>query len=637
MRRIATLLATCLLALSISAAEKAKWTLMCYSAADNDLEAPMMDDLREMAAAGASADVKIIVLAKRSPKSKPAEQYSDKGLVNLPNWTSAKLLQVEKDKLVELQDWGNANSGSPETLKKFILTTAQQCPAERYALIMSDHGASWPGACSDESSNHSMLTTADIRSVLAETTKTTGTFEFIGFDACLMGSLEVASMLAPFGRFFVASEELEPGVGWNYTPVLAALHKNPAMTGADLGRQIVDCYKQFFDTHAEEHVRRAGMGVTLGVIALEKIPALEQSLKSFAQSCAAALEKHGRKGWLAVAKARAEAERYGGQNAEIFVVDIAHFASLLKKSGIQELAAPADSVEKAVQAAVLHKIKGKARPHANGLSIFFPANPALLDLKPPLRYSDFPIVAATDWAPMLKTFCALADGDDARPDIGEAECEDHTIEAGTSVELDVQLNNVDDIEESYFILTRKVGDSHIVMGQIGIEPDEEGRLQDSWDGEWFTVEDGEKKLVCPVTGFEEVDDEEDTYFVEVPVQVLSDGEEEWLNARMYFYIDFNNDDITGEFVYAFRDGRCGPREVELSAGDKVRPMYVKIDAKGESTLVASDDDDDIIAIDDPDEVLVKSEKVEKGKYVVGFLVKDYAGNTDTALTEVEVQ
>ena len=41
-------------------------------------------------------------------------------------------------------------------------------------------------------------------------------FDWIGFDACLMGMLEVADVLSPYANYMIASEELEAGSGWNY-------------------------------------------------------------------------------------------------------------------------------------------------------------------------------------------------------------------------------------------------------------------------------------------------------------------------------------------------------------------------------------------------------------------------------------
>lgn len=68
--------------------------------------------------------------------------------------------------------------------------------------------------------------------------------EMVGMDACLMGHLEVLSALAPHARYSVVSQEVEPALGWAYASFLQALQQDPDMTGAELGKLIVDSYVQ---------------------------------------------------------------------------------------------------------------------------------------------------------------------------------------------------------------------------------------------------------------------------------------------------------------------------------------------------------------------------------------------------------
>ena len=43
------------------------------------------------------------------------------------------------------------------------------------------------------------------------------TYDFIGFDACLMATVETALVASNYADYMIASEETEPGVGWYYT------------------------------------------------------------------------------------------------------------------------------------------------------------------------------------------------------------------------------------------------------------------------------------------------------------------------------------------------------------------------------------------------------------------------------------
>ncbi len=58
-----------------AAARDAEWTFLLYLAADNNLEASTLADLREMIAVGGSDQVKIIALVDRSEKHDPAMGY----------------------------------------------------------------------------------------------------------------------------------------------------------------------------------------------------------------------------------------------------------------------------------------------------------------------------------------------------------------------------------------------------------------------------------------------------------------------------------------------------------------------------------------------------------------------------------
>ena len=70
------------------------------------------------------------------------------------------------------------------------------------------------------------------------------------------------------GFFVVASEETEPGNGWLYSGWLSKLAKNPAMNGAELGKEICDSFKQ--------GCKQAGPDaeITLSVTDLSKTPAV---------------------------------------------------------------------------------------------------------------------------------------------------------------------------------------------------------------------------------------------------------------------------------------------------------------------------------------------------------------------------
>jgi len=186
------------------------WTVMLYSIADTNLEPFMMDDVTEMATVGTTANVNMVALVDR------AVDYSADPVLGLGDWTGGKVLEIGQGSALELADWGDIDTGDPALLASFITQAVSAYPAQHYALILSDHGASWPGVGGDESAGGNGLTLAEIQDGISTGLDTVGVdqLDLLGFDACLMATYEVASTLAPLAQRMVASEELERR-GWS--------------------------------------------------------------------------------------------------------------------------------------------------------------------------------------------------------------------------------------------------------------------------------------------------------------------------------------------------------------------------------------------------------------------------------------
>ena len=619
-----------------SAPEKAEWTLLMYTDADNDLELDQMEDLKEMLSAGSTKQVNVVMLADRHPNG-DGRKYTNEPIANLKNWTTAKLLHVEHNHLEELEDWGEANMGDPATLKKFLQTGAKSFPAQHYGLILEDHGTGWAGACADESNGDDMLTTDEIAGSLKQVTATTGKFELIGFDACLMGNFEVAKAMAPYAHVMVASEELEPGSGWSYTPMLDALNKSPKMDGIGLGRIIVDTYQESFSGADSQEEAEA---ITLGVIKLDQIGPLEKAVNEFALADQAALAKQDRESWLKIANARSRAEDYGktGENEGTGQYDLLHLAQNIKaEPPNNEAAQSADALIQAMKNVVAYNIRGQARPHANGLSIFFPA--AKEELTEQLGKADYlhtSFSVSGKWLPFLNAYTQIEQEDTDAPSVGEVQTTDDDMQKGDVASVTAQVK-ADDIEDATFVLASKQNNNELILGQIPAEPDQKGQLKESWDGEWFTVGDEQTELICPISDFEELNDKEDTYLAEVPAQVRFKGTSQWFEVSLYFYLDFNGEDVSGKFIYAFENTKFGPREIQLESGDDVRPVYLSIDARGKEHLIASDRNDQILHLRSEADLKVGRQKVPNGTYEIGFVVTDFAGNTTEKFTTVKME
>jgi hypothetical protein len=130
--------------------------------------------------------------------------------------------------------------GDPAALADFLAWGTANYPAQHIALVLWDHGGGCSGLDWDESSpgeDHLAL------SELASTLQTAGaSLDIVGFDACLMGRMDVLAALAPYAGLVVASEEVIPATGWDYRTWLGHLYVQPAMPPRDLAGIMVSDY-----------------------------------------------------------------------------------------------------------------------------------------------------------------------------------------------------------------------------------------------------------------------------------------------------------------------------------------------------------------------------------------------------------
>ncbi|MCL1882597.1 MAG: clostripain-related cysteine peptidase [Defluviitaleaceae bacterium] len=172
----------------------------------------------------------------------------------------------------ELESMGMVNMGNPDTLRDFIIFSMDNFPAEKYGLIMWDHGGgSIAGFGHDEKFGDASLTLMDMKKAFDESGLSETKLEFLGFDACLMATVEMAVLASDYAHVLIAAEDLEPGEGWDYN-FLGYLNENPHMSGFELGEIIVDTFIEYFEARglADEEI------LTLSVTDLSKVtPVME--------------------------------------------------------------------------------------------------------------------------------------------------------------------------------------------------------------------------------------------------------------------------------------------------------------------------------------------------------------------------
>ena len=170
----------------------------------------------------------------------------------------------------------NADMGAWETLQKFVNFTTTYFPAEHYALIFWDHGGGplW-GYGSDELFDSDSLLLDEMKNAMNGTIFSGYTkLDLVGFDACLMGSYEVMNLWQRYAKYYIGSEELEPGDGWDYH-FLEVL--NQTEDPVRIGRSIVDHYGAYYDSQRTDNY---DPDTTLSLISLSDLRAFSRLLES---------------------------------------------------------------------------------------------------------------------------------------------------------------------------------------------------------------------------------------------------------------------------------------------------------------------------------------------------------------------
>ncbi|KIR01280.1 peptidase C11, clostripain [Lachnospiraceae bacterium TWA4] len=248
---------------------------------------------------------------------------------------------------------------SPNTLSSFIKYCAKNYPANRNELIFWNHGGgSVTGYGYDEKNPRSgSMSLSGINKAL----KSAGTtFDFIGFDACLMATVETALMLDDYADYLIGSEETEPGIGWYYTNWLNQLSKNPSMSTVELGKIIADDFVSECDKNCK------GQKTTLSVIDLaEASTTIPSVLADFSKSTTDLIKNDSYK---TVSNARYKAREFA-QSSAIDQVDLVHLAKNIGSDAGNKLS-------DAILSAVKYNQTSSNMTNAYGLSVYFPAKKA---------------------------------------------------------------------------------------------------------------------------------------------------------------------------------------------------------------------------------------------------------------------
>jgi len=402
-----------------------QWTAMVWMAGDNDLERFALGDLAELKKTASTVDIDVVAQVDTMRDDKTRRYHLRPGT------------DLEAD-VVELL--GETNTGDPRTAVDFFTWGIRKHPAERYLAVIWNHGsgidetdiyrdAALRGlrierrsvgaavlprraarvavskrfrralfastvhaavrerAIAYDDTARDFLDNAELKRVLVEVTRATRrTIDVLGFDACLMNMIEVAYQLRGSVHYIVGSEELEPGDGWPYDQVLAALAKAPRTAPAALARRVVDLYVKSYPRDS----------VTLSALDLRHLDVVTDAVDSLAAALIKAIKDPAE--YRVARRAVNRAQHYDTKDF-VDLADLCGQLVLLSRDRAVKEAARATAAavdDSGFVIAEKHRGTGVARSH--GVTIYVPRGDASV------AYRKLDFARATRWATFIAAY-----------------------------------------------------------------------------------------------------------------------------------------------------------------------------------------------------------------------------------------
>ncbi|MBR6570053.1 MAG: hypothetical protein IKK75_06320 [Clostridia bacterium] len=267
--------------------------------------------------------------------------------------------EVRRNALTKVQTNPLCSMGEASVLSDFLNWSYHHYPADRYALILWNHGGGpLLGVCFDElhPSGGSMdsLSMAELSTALQSSPFAHEKLQLIGFDACLMATAEVVHTVEPYAHYMVASQETEPASGWHYSFLQ---NLTGTESGEEISRRIIDAYR---DSLADSL-----KAVTLSCMDLSRADAFFNELAAF---CAELTPVRIAENYTGYSQCRSYTKVLGSSTTSAYdLVDLLDLLQLFELEGVAE----SDELMAAFNDLVIIQFADNVE-YVNGLSVFYP-------------------------------------------------------------------------------------------------------------------------------------------------------------------------------------------------------------------------------------------------------------------------
>ena len=348
---------------------RAKWTVLIYMNAANDLQPDSLTNMAQIASIGSSPDVNIVVQWKQAACANcGSPSFVETRRYRVTPHSSADVASIQRGVTSVLDNdllapppapfynsgTKQADMGDYRVLNDFVKWGSSTYPADHLAVVLWNHGAGWKPtrtaggvrpprfrAFSEDDDTRNEIQTTQIPVALSGTSQP---IDDLIFDCSLMQMIEVAYEVRNSAKLLVGSEESPPGSGYPYDLWLSDLKTGGA--GANpcaLGRSIVNTFVSYYRNNFSYN------NITQSVIDLTKMQNVADKLDAFASQ----LRLHTSIESTALQVSRTTAQRYDYPENK----DLADYADLVRtKATSQPLKDSATSLLSALRGGVTGSI-----------------------------------------------------------------------------------------------------------------------------------------------------------------------------------------------------------------------------------------------------------------------------------------
>ncbi|HEU0291536.1 MAG TPA: clostripain-related cysteine peptidase [Anaerolineales bacterium] len=643
-----------------------EWTVIVYSAADDEvLEENMWFDVNEMELVGSNPQLNIVVQIDRYGGA-----FTGDG-----DWSDTRRYLITQDTDLNhiaspvLESLGELDTGDPQTLIDFVTWAVENYPAKKYALIMSDHGGGWTGGFSDmTTASYSDLTIPEIADSLEQVLQNTGLdkFEMLGFDACLMGQIEVFASLYPYSNYMIASEEVVPSYGWSYAAWLGDLAQNPAVDGSAISQSIVSTYvidETLFTVarSSADEISQEEATTTLSAVESARIPDVVGAMNGFITTITSLDQE-------LVAEARTYTRNYFspfGEDVSPSYIDLGNFSEVMTTlTDDPDTQQAAIQLQTAISSAVVAEKHGPSMSGSNGIAFHFPDSDLYYftefndDFPPYYAESSQSFLQQSVWDEFLAYHYT---GEEFAPQEGEATTPvrsaqvvgpgasemtvgpiqisdleitgDETVTVSTTVEGNVSYIHTalyfwDPASESYWIgdVSYFIAENTATVDGVNV-PDYGSspiQVEYEWSPTLYSLTDGEHDAFVLLEPAEYLSAEGETVY-SVYGQYTDALSQTPVDAMFYF-------DADGNFLYAYafpdtdENGASTPVEITPQTGDQFTDyvQFYTYDSNDEP-IYEYELSDDVFTWGEEGFSFYSSYPVD-GQYAVGIIAYDFDNN-----------